>query len=152
MPSVRSAVSASIVDVEKPVTATASCPKGAPAIRSAGGLAPMKARAAAVASSSACPFIERELSTARTTLFARARFCASKPATAWPFSSSEGGCCDGGGAATRARPPGGVGRGGPGPSQGGRDRDERVEAPPPRRGDRGERQAAPRREHERLEA
>ena len=64
--------------------------KVAIAIRSPGGLARMKERAAAAASASGLPFIDWERSTASTTLFARPRFCAELNVTRLPFSSSSG--------------------------------------------------------------
>ena len=84
-------MSASIVEVEKPVRRTGSVANVATAIRSAAGFAATNARAAATASSSGCPSIDCERSTARTTLFARPRFVASRPATGSPFSVSVGG-------------------------------------------------------------
>ena len=61
------------------------------ATRSSDGLAATKARAAATASASGLPFIERERSTARTMLFALPRFVATRPVTGWPFSVTVGG-------------------------------------------------------------
>ena len=86
----RSACAASIVEEEKVVRSTGLCPKPRIAIRSAGGFAATKARAARAASASACPFMERDVSTARTTLFSRPRFSASRPVTAAPFSLTPG--------------------------------------------------------------
>jgi hypothetical protein len=54
----RRAVSASIVAVEKSVRSCGFVAKVATAIRSLEGLAPMNARAAAIASASGCPFID----------------------------------------------------------------------------------------------
>ena len=65
---VRSAESASIVAVEKPVRETADDPNARTETRSAGGLAAINARAAAVASVSAAPVIDCERSIAITTL------------------------------------------------------------------------------------
>ena len=87
---VLSAMSASIVDVENPVTIWGEVAKVAMAIRSPGGLARMKERAAAAASASGLPFIDWDRSTASTTLFARPRFCAELSVTRMPFSSSSG--------------------------------------------------------------
>ena len=84
-------MSASIVDVENPlVTISGVVAKVAMAIRSPGGLARTKERAAAAASASGLPFIDWERSTASTTLFARPRFCAELKVTRLPFSSSSG--------------------------------------------------------------
>jgi hypothetical protein len=70
---VRSASSVSIVDEEKPVSATALEPKTTTATRSDGALVATNLRAAATASWSRLPFIDCERSMATTTLFAEAR-------------------------------------------------------------------------------
>ena len=77
--------------VEKPVAWTALLPNVTTAIRSVPALAATNVRAAAPAAPSVPPSIERERSTATTTLFSRPRFCASSPATGRPFSVSFGG-------------------------------------------------------------
>ena len=91
----RSAVSASIVAVWKPVRKSGSVAKVATAIRSSGGLAATNARAAATASSSGCPSIDCELSTARTMLLPRPRFVATRPVTSSPFSVRVGAVTEG---------------------------------------------------------
>lgn len=69
-------MSASIVADEKRVRTCALSPNVAIAIRSPPGFAATNARAARIASASALPFIERDVSIASRTLFARPRFCA----------------------------------------------------------------------------
>ena len=90
--SCRSAWAASIVEEEKVVRSTGLCPNLRTAIRSFVGFAATKARAAPAASASALPAIEREVSTARTTLFSRPRFSAWSPVTGMPSSLTRGGC------------------------------------------------------------
>ena len=87
---VLSAVSALIVAVVKPVSATVSVANVVIAIRSAAGFASMNARAAAVASASGWPAIDRERSMTSMTLFARPRFSAESPAGVCPSSVSFG--------------------------------------------------------------
>ena len=88
---VRSADSASVVDVEKPVSENAVDPNARTDTRSAGGLAATNARAAAVAWSSAWPAIDRERSMAITTLFEAPMLVAVSPATGAPFCVKPGG-------------------------------------------------------------
>ena len=89
---VRSADSASVVDVEKPVSENAVDPNARTDTRSAGGLAATNARAAAVAWSSAWPAIDRERSMAITTLFEAPMLVAVSPATGAPFCVKPGAC------------------------------------------------------------
>jgi hypothetical protein len=63
----------------------------------------MKDRAAAIASSSCLPAIERERSTATTTLFVEARFCVVRSTTRTPFSVSVGGSLEATGETSVAR-------------------------------------------------
>ena len=70
---VRRASSESIVDDEKPVSATALEPNTTTAIRSEGVFAATNLRAAATASWSRLPLIDCERSIATTTLLAAAR-------------------------------------------------------------------------------
>src|SRR3954465_10587399 len=78
---VRKALSASIVALEKPLCWTALFPKGTRAIRSDPGLEATNEAAAAAASASGFPAIDREVSRARTTFFERPRLTAWRPAT-----------------------------------------------------------------------
>ena len=93
--SVRSALSESIVAVENGPCWAACWPKVTSAIRSEDGFAATKAVAAAAASASGLPAIERDVSRARTTFFERPRLIACRPTTGRPFSSSVGGVDDG---------------------------------------------------------
>src|ERR1044072_8239732 len=101
-----SAESASIVDVEKPVSETACEPKARTDTRSAGGLAAMKACAAAVAWGSAGPFIDAERAIAITTLFDAPTFVASTPATGAAVCATPGATEAGDGGATGPLPRG----------------------------------------------
>ena len=83
-----------MVVVEKPVNCTAREPKPTIAIRSPEAFPLTNARAAATASASALPFIERERSSASTTDFARPRFWALMSGTRLPFSVSAGGVAE----------------------------------------------------------
>ena len=75
---------------ENVVSCTACFPKPTTAIRSPGAFAFAKVWAAAVASSSEPPAIEREVSIASTTLLAAPRLTAVKPVTGRPSSVSFG--------------------------------------------------------------
>ena len=86
----RKAPSASIVDVEKPVSPIACEPNATTSIASAAGLVVTKASAAAEASAIDGPAIERERSTASTTLAALPRLVAVAPLTSTSFSKRRG--------------------------------------------------------------
>ncbi len=86
----RSAPSASIRAVENPVSATVSDANATTAMRSSGRFVARKVRAAATASFSAPPLIERDVSIARTTLLALPRFSARSAETRVPFSRTTG--------------------------------------------------------------
>jgi hypothetical protein len=92
----RSAASASAVEFEKRVSASAWWPNAITSIRSAAPFAAMNVRAAATASASGLPLIDCELSISRTTLFARPRLWASRPVTGTPSSRSAGWALPGG--------------------------------------------------------
>ena len=100
---VRSASSESVVDEENPVSSTALEPKTTIANRSEGAFAATNLRAAATASWSRLPAIERERSIATTTLFAEARLYAVRSTTLRPFSVSVGALWEATGATTVAR-------------------------------------------------
>ena len=85
-----SAVSASIVAVERLLSWVGRRPNSSTAIASAAGFAATKLRAAAAAAASGGPAIDFESSTASTTAFARPRFSALSPTTRRPFSSTTG--------------------------------------------------------------
>ena len=85
-----SAVSASIVAVERPLSSIGRRPNSTTAIASGAGFAATKLLAAAAAAVSGLPAIDCESSTASTTAFARPRFSASSPTTRWPFSVTTG--------------------------------------------------------------
>src|SRR4029079_2975318 len=73
------------------------------AIRSEDGFVATKAVAAAAASASGLPAIERDVSRASTTFFDRPRLTACRPTTGRPFSSSLGGAVEGTEGTTVAR-------------------------------------------------
>jgi len=81
---------ASVVPLENRVNATGWRPNAITSIRSEAAFVATKVRAAAVASASFAPAIDCDRSTASTTLFARPRLVAWKPATGIPFSCSRG--------------------------------------------------------------
>jgi hypothetical protein len=87
----RRASSASAVDCVNGVSCTAREPKPITETLSEGALVSRKARAAASASSSFVPAIERERSMAITTLLVAARLTAWRPTTRLPFSVRVGG-------------------------------------------------------------
>src|SRR5204863_1144874 len=87
----RNAESASIVEAEKLVSWMAWRPKVTIATRSELGFASTNARAAAAASASGLPTIDRETSTAVTKLLPRPRLSVWRPTTGWPFSRTTGG-------------------------------------------------------------
>jgi len=72
------------------VRSTGLCPNLRRAIRSLAGFAATNARAAAAASASALPAIERDVSRASTTFLQWPRLIACSPTTGRPFSSSCG--------------------------------------------------------------
>ena len=88
-------MSESIVAVENGPCCAACRPKVTSAIRSEAGFEATKAVAAAAASASGLPAIDRDVSRARTTFFDRPRFVALRPTTGRPFSSSFGATADG---------------------------------------------------------
>jgi hypothetical protein len=79
------------VEDENGLSCTAREPNATTETRSDGDLACRNCRAAASASSSFPPAIERERSIAITTLLAEPRLTALRPTTARPFSVSDGG-------------------------------------------------------------
>jgi len=81
----------SIVGCLIPVNSTARLPNASTSTLVSGSLRATKLRAAAVASASAGPAIERERSTAITTFTPRPRFSASA-GTGVPFSRRSGAC------------------------------------------------------------
>ncbi len=91
--SVRSVLSASIVEVENAPSCEACWPKVTSATRSQAGFAATKAVAAVAASTSGFPAIEREVSSASTTFLQRPRLTACSPTTRCPFSNRLG-CVD----------------------------------------------------------
>src|SRR6266516_6778376 len=101
--SVRSALSESIVEVENGPCCESRWPKVTSAILSEDGFVATKAVAAAAASASGLPAIERDVSRASTTFFDRPRLTACRPTTGRPFSNSLGGAADGTEVTTVAR-------------------------------------------------
>ena len=93
--SVRSALSASIVALEKGPCCAACWLKVTSAIRSQAGFEATKAVAADAASASGLPAIERDVSSASTTFLQRPRLTACRPTTARPFSKRAGGVFEG---------------------------------------------------------
>jgi hypothetical protein len=96
-------LSESIVEVENGPCSEARWPNVTSAIRSEDGFVATKAVAAAAASASGLPAIERDVSRASTTFFDRPRLTACRPTTGRPFSSSLGGAAEGTEVTTVAR-------------------------------------------------
>ena len=90
----RSALSASMVPVEKPVKRIGVVAKVTTEIRSFWSLRAMNVSAASTASESGSPSIDLERSTARTTLLAPPRLVAVTSSTRFPFSVTAGGGSD----------------------------------------------------------
>jgi hypothetical protein len=90
----RSALSASMVPVEKPVKRIGVVAKVTTEIRSFWSLRAMNVSAASTASESGSPSIDLERSTARTTLLAPPRLVAVTSSTRFPFSVTAGGVSD----------------------------------------------------------